>query len=153
MGAAGGLLVYLETYKASDELLDRFTPNIYKLQQLNMKDHLQVDVSTLYSLQVLSQDDHPAVLSAGKSKEGLSLLSILDNTKSPLGRKLIRTWLLRPLLKESEIELRSGGVRFFASPGNTNLVGTFHKHLRQVKDVPRIMMRLRQVWVFVLASD
>jgi len=50
------------------------------------------------------------MLASGKSKEGLSLLSILDNTKSPLGRKLLRTWVLRPLLKESEIELRTQGV-------------------------------------------
>jgi DNA mismatch repair protein MSH5 len=128
----------------------RWTPSIHHLQQLPMRDYLQVDVPTLYSLGVLSTDDHPAMLSVGKSKEGLSLISILDETKSPLGRKLLRTWILRPLIKADEIALRTEGVRFFASPGNTGLVGDFHKLLRQVKDVPRMMLRLRQASSSVL---
>jgi DNA mismatch repair ATPase MutS len=106
-----------------------------------MSHHMQVDVSTLYSLQVLSQDDNPgapscahveleplvilsfadpltylstpAMLSGG-SKEGLSLLSILDNTQSPLGRKLLRTWILRPLVKETDIAVRTEGVASLA---------------------------------------
>ena len=82
---------------------------------------------------------------SGGSKEGLSLLSILDNTQSPLGRKLLRTWILRPLVKETDIAVRTEGVRFFVSPGSINLVATLQKQLKQVKDVPRMMLRLRQV--------
>lgn len=31
------------------------------------------------------------------------------------GRKLLRTWILRPLLKEEDIDMRTEGIRFFAS--------------------------------------
>jgi len=115
VGAAGGLMMYLENHRAGDELQERWKPKIAILKQLHMSHHMQVDVSTLYSLQVLSQDDNPAMLSGG-SKEGLSLLSILDNTQSPLGRKLLRTWILRPLVKESDIAVRTEGVATLAKP-------------------------------------
>jgi DNA mismatch repair protein MSH5 len=115
-----------------------------------ISEHLQVDITTLYSLQVLSEDDHPGMLSAGNSKEGLSVLSILDNTKSPLGRKLLRTWILRPLLKEEDLSMRSEGIRFFASSSNLNFVGVLGKYLRQVKDVPRMMLRLRMATASVM---
>ena len=71
-------------------------------------------------------------------------------TKSPLGRKLLRTWILRPLLKEEDIHMRTEGIRFFASSGNLNLVGILSKFLRQVKDVPRMMLRLRQATASVM---
>jgi len=129
---SGPVLIFLPTLCRG-----RWKPKIAMLKQLHMSHHMQVDVSTLYSLQVLSQDDNPgapscahveleplvflsfadpltylstpAMLSGG-SKEGLSLLSILDNTQSPLGRKLLRTWILRPLVKETDIAVRTEGV-------------------------------------------
>ena len=95
----------------------RWTPSIHHLQQLPMRDYLQVDVPTLYSLGVLSTDDHPAMLSVGKSKEGLSLISIVDETKSPLGRKLLRIVMAaigeqkcRDLLNRSPLQQLHAGV-------------------------------------------
>ena len=54
--------------------------------------------------------------------------------------------------------MRTEGIRFFASSGNLNLVGILGKLLRQLKDVPRMMLRLRQAsasvndWQNLMAS-
>jgi DNA mismatch repair ATPase MutS len=53
--AACRLMMYLENHRAGDELQQGWEPEIQNLQQIHMSEYLQVDVSTLYSLQVLSQ--------------------------------------------------------------------------------------------------
>ena len=57
------LLAWMQTHIASNTFffITSGPINIRILQVLNMADHLHVDVSTLYSLQVLSQDDHPGM--------------------------------------------------------------------------------------------
>ena len=45
----------IENHRAGDELQQGWEPEIQYLQQIHMEEYLQLDVSTLYSLQVLSQ--------------------------------------------------------------------------------------------------
>jgi hypothetical protein len=44
-------------------------------------------------------------------------------------------------------DLHDAQVRFFAASENMTLVDILRKHVRKVKDVPRIMLRLRQVHI------
>jgi|NorSeaMetagenome_1021524.scaffolds.fasta_scaffold115434_1 hypothetical protein len=54
-GVHRSLMMYLGEHRAGDELQQGWEPEIQLLQQIHMSEYLQVDVSTLYSLQVLSQ--------------------------------------------------------------------------------------------------
>ena len=53
-------------------------------------------------------------------------------------------WFVRPILKEEEIAQRLEAVAFFASSDRHGLVGSLHSQIRLVKDLPRILVRLRK---------
>ncbi|KAJ1487315.1 muts domain V-domain-containing protein, partial [Baffinella frigidus] len=83
-----------------------FVVSVTNIKTIALDQFLQIDAQTIQSLQILHQDRHPSAAVNGKAKEGLSLFSLLDNTRSPLGRQMLRTWFVRPLLKEEEIAKR-----------------------------------------------
>eukprot|EP00960_Hanusia_phi_P025874 745925-Hanusia_phi.AAC.3 len=140
---AGALLIHLHNHKAEDELCANWTAPVYSARMMHLKDYLHVDKETLHSLQILCNDIHPSTLVNGKAKEGLSLLNLMDNTRSILGKKLLRMWILRPILKEQEITDRQISLRFFIGQENQELLLALQDQLRFVKDVPRVLARMR----------
>jgi DNA mismatch repair protein MSH5 len=63
----------------------------------------------------------------------------LNNTKTSLGRSLMRTWLLRPSLSLPVINARLDAVACFLSLENLVPCGVMHSHLKGIKNVPRIL--------------
>jgi DNA mismatch repair protein MutS len=49
-----------------------------------------------------------------------SLLGVLDHTKTPMGKRLLRTWILRPLIDVSVIDARLSSVSDLISIGGDN---------------------------------
>uniref|UniRef100_A0A7S1E5Q3 DNA mismatch repair protein MutS core domain-containing protein n=1 Tax=Hemiselmis andersenii TaxID=464988 RepID=A0A7S1E5Q3_HEMAN len=144
VSAAGGLVMHLQTSKIVDDLSDSPVIPISRVKGLRLDKFLSIDPQTLSSLQIFHQDAHPSFSGCGSAKEGLSLFSLLDNTKSPLGRRLLRMWFVRPLLDEADINGRLKAVSFFTQPTCHDLVGSLRNLLRGVKDVPRILLRIRK---------
>ena len=65
-----------------------------------------------------------------------SLLSVLDATTTPMGARLLRTWLLNPLLDAGEIRRRQGGVaELFEDPEARAALRTA---LRKIRDLDRL---------------
>ena len=90
--AAGGLLAYLhETQKAALEHLQ--PPRTFERRR-----HLVIDPTSLRSLEINRSMRH-------NSAEG-SLVRALDHTKTPMGSRLLRNWLLFPLRDPAAIEQR-----------------------------------------------
>jgi DNA mismatch repair protein MutS len=69
-----------------------------------------------------------------------SLLDVLDSTKTPMGSRLLKKWLLEPLMGISEIKDRQKFVEFFYD--NFNLTNDFRTILGQINDIERIMGRI-----------
>ena len=67
----------------------------------------------------------------------------LNNTKTALGRSLLRTWLLRPSLSLAVINARHDAVACFLRSENIVPAGVMHAHLNGVKNVPRILGVMR----------
>ena len=137
VSCAGALLIHLHNHKAVDELCSTWVAPVYSAKMMQLKDYLHVDKETMHSLQILCNDIHPSIMINGRAKEGLSLLNLMDNTRSILGRKLLRTWILRPILKQQEIIGRQSSLRFFTGQQNQELLMALQDQLRFVKDVPR----------------
>ena len=94
--AAGGLLSYLyETQKTDLSHLSALT--YYTSGQF-----MELDVTARRTLELTET-------MRSKEKRG-SLLWVLDKTKTPMGRRLIRSWLERPLLSPVQIGKRLGAV-------------------------------------------
>src|SRR5262249_38146954 len=124
--AAAAALDYLqETQQASPT-------HLTKLQVLTLDDHLALDESAVRTLELVEA-------LPDRGPQG-SLLWALDRTVTPMGSRLLREWLLRPLRRPAEIGRRLDAVAVLeAAPEITE---TLRQHLRQVGDLARLASRV-----------
>jgi len=59
---------------------------------------LIVDPVSMAALHILQEERHPSKMGIGQSKEGFSLLSMLNGCVGVPGRRLMRLWFLRPIV-------------------------------------------------------
>ncbi|MBY5021168.1 DNA mismatch repair protein MutS [Streptococcus suis] len=95
----GKLLSYLHRTQMRD------LSHLQKVVHYEIKDYLQMDYSTKSSLDLLENGR------TGK-KHG-SLYWLLDETKTAMGMRLLRTWIDRPLIDLKRIENRQAVVQVF----------------------------------------
>ncbi|MDO8519215.1 MAG: DNA mismatch repair protein MutS [Deltaproteobacteria bacterium] len=69
-----------------------------------------------------------------------SLMGLLDETKTVMGSRLLKEWLLYPLVEASEIKRRQGGVAEFVS--SPLLLEEVRSLLSNVSDLERIVNRV-----------
>ena len=101
--AAGAILQYLEGSRA--EALKLLT----SLSRYSLKEFMTLDAATRRNLELTE------TIRTGTA-EG-SLLGILDRTVTPMGKRLIRHWVSKPLLDVSSIRKRHQGVNEFFENG------------------------------------
>ena len=90
--AAGGILNYLqETQKAN-------LPHIRKIIPHNIGEYMVLPLSTQRNLEILS----PLMEGARFG----TLFSVLDQTQTPMGGRLLRKWIIQPLTKVEPIKAR-----------------------------------------------
>ncbi|KXS44762.1 MAG: DNA mismatch repair protein [Methanolobus sp. T82-4] len=69
-----------------------------------------------------------------------TLLNVLDETKTPMGSRLLQKWLLKPLISVDDINDRLDAVAELES--NTLVRFDLRSHLSQVKDMERLVGRV-----------
>ena len=144
MGAIGALLDHLVRLRAVGELDDCSIGGleIRGIEYLSLRDVMQVNSDALYSLQIFDEESHASVHS-DKTKEGLSVFGILNNTRTILGKALLREWLLRPSTSIPVINARHEAVSCFVNPENVSIVSSMQTHLKGIKNVPKILAIMR----------
>ncbi|KAH9480408.1 MutS protein-like protein 5 [Psilocybe cubensis] len=144
MASIGALLDHIVRQKALSDCDDEGIGglDIRNIETLAIEKSMQINADALLSLQVFETESHASVHSE-KTKEGLSLFSILNGTKTTAGRALLRGWLLRPSLSPSEISSRHDAVECFVRPENVAVANVMHKHLKGIKNMPRIMSLMK----------
>ena len=124
--AAGALVAYVEEIRpgALDNLLP---PRIQRPDRV-----MALDTMTRRNLELvepLMPDLSPA-----------SLLSVLDRTTTPMGARLLRSWVLRPLLDEGELRKRQGGVaELFEAPEEQ---AGLRSALSSIRDLDRLATKI-----------
>jgi DNA mismatch repair protein MutS len=98
--AAGGLLHYLKKVRKDSRRL------VHRLSYVHGRRHLLLDAATVRNLELVRN------LRDGKVKD--SLLSVVDQTVTAMGGRLLRDWLLRPLLDLERIQDRLAAVEELA---------------------------------------
>ncbi|MCX6020121.1 MAG: DNA mismatch repair protein MutS [Chloroflexi bacterium] len=81
---------------------------------------------------------------ARSAREGdgrASLLAVLDHTRTPMGGRLLRSWLGQPLLERAPLNARLDAVAALA--GDAPLRGLLDTPLRSVGDLERLTNRIR----------
>ncbi|MDT8447109.1 MAG: DNA mismatch repair protein MutS [bacterium] len=125
ISAAGGLLAYLkETQK---EGLVHFN----QIRRVASDRVMVLDEATQANLELFEGQG---------GVEGHSLLELLDQSQTPMGSRLLRRWLGRPLLVREEIERRLDGVQcFLEEPIATQELRAL---LKPIGDLERVLARI-----------
>ncbi len=124
--AAGAILQYLgETQAASLKQLSRLS--VYSLL-----DFMTLDAATRRNLELTETI-------RGSSSKG-SLLGVLDHTITPMGKRLIRQWVSKPLLDVEKICQRQDQVQFFYTESMTRT--ELRSALKPLGDLERLTNRV-----------
>ena len=125
VSSAGAILRYLEsTQKRS---LDFLAPPKF----FSTSDKLVLDQTTLRNLEILRN-----VRDGGQEN---TLLSILDRTLTPMGARLLKKWLMEPLMDVESINRRLDAVEELVS--NTVQRRNLADSLVQVRDLERLISK------------
>jgi len=123
--AAGAVLYYVsETQRGN-------LPQVRRLQRYNTEDFMVLDAQTKRNLELV------APLHAGQ--EG-SLMAILDHTRTPMGARLLRTWLVRPLRQLKPIHDRLDAIGAFVK--DRRLREQVREALGNMGDLERLAARV-----------
>jgi DNA mismatch repair protein MutS len=125
--AAGAILHYVRsTQRGCLEHVDRI--GFYERQNC-----LVLDAVTVRNLELTEP------LFAG-SDEGVTLLRSLDATVTPMGKRLLRSWMLRPSIQPAEIAARLDAVE--AQVKNTVGREELRRRLEGILDLERLLSRV-----------
>ena len=124
ISSAGALLIYLE------QTQHKGLTNICSISRIDEGSFVWMDRFTFRNLEIFSS-------TAGK--EGTSLVEVMDKCSSPMGARMLRTWLAMPVMDLQELESRYAVVQHFIDNGDDLL--RLQTMLGDIGDLERIISR------------
>ena len=121
--AAGVALAYINSLKNID------LKQINSLRFYSLENFLQLDETTRRNLELIKSMRY-------QTRFG-SLISVLDKTKTPMGARKLKNWLLNPLIDKNEIEKRLGAVECFKN--NIAFTNDLRSILETIGDLSRLI--------------
>ncbi len=123
--SAGALLVYLEQTQHGG------LRNICTVSRIDEARFVWMDQFTLRNLEVFQ---------SAAGSDGVSLVQTLDRCSSPMGARLLRSWLAMPILDRKELGLRYDVVEFFTT--HPDILEATQTDLGKLGDLERILGRV-----------
>ena len=122
--SAGALIVYLEqTHHAG-------LANICSISRIDEGDFVWMDRFTFRNLEIFS---------SAYGGEGVALVDVIDRCSSPMGARLLRTWLSMPIMDIDELNRRYDVVDHFVNkPSSLEQVQSY---ISEIGDQERILSR------------
>ena len=127
VGAAGGVLHYVE------EELKRNVKHVRSLRVSNPADFMMLDQATCVNLDLIPRRHEDRA-------NPVSLLGTLDATRTPMGARLMRDWIQRPLADVAGIERRLDAVE--ALTRDRTMLHELRESLSGIRDLERLIARL-----------
>jgi DNA mismatch repair protein MutS len=123
--AAGALIHYLQDSQLAS------LGKVATLRFFEPSDFMKLDAATVSNLELIHTLDG--------SKKG-SLLSFLDQTRTGMGARLLKSWLLLPLLDLDELRRRQESVQALAT--SVQIHGRLSSKLAEIHDLERLISRV-----------
>lgn len=124
ISALGCLLNYAQLTQRS------LLPHIQAVQFEQRSDFILLDDTTQRNLELTEN------LSGGKSN---TLLSVIDNTATSMGARLLHRWLKQPLKNHVDCQARQSAVQTIL---NEKSHSAFYENLKHIADMERILTRI-----------
>lgn len=122
----GALISFLEETQKTD------LKNLRTVEVINKKEYMGLDQYSIKNLELLE------TLRDKKTKG--SLFSVLNQTKTSMGSRLLRHWITMPLVNAAKIQNRHRAVGFLVS--EPLIREEICEHLKKVQDIERIIGRV-----------
>lgn len=124
--AAGKLYEYILKNRKTD------IPHINKLSRHNFADYMLLDEATIRNLELL----YPI----RDNNVGKTLYGVLNHCQTAMGQRMLRQWVLRPLIKLNDVQSRLDKVGELVE--NADLYGDISESLSQIADLERVLARI-----------
>lgn len=124
--ASGALLIYVH------DTLQHSIGHIEKLSFRSNKDTLSLDRVTLSNLEILE--------SKTIASQNYTLLQIIDKTLTPMGGRLLKTWLQHPLISIKEIQKRQHAIELFIT--QPLVLEKLREQMRAIRDLERMIIKV-----------
>jgi DNA mismatch repair protein MutS len=124
--SVGMILEYIEQTQLMDP------KHIQKPTRINLNKTMVLDRSTVRNLELVTNSYTGEITN--------SLFSVLDNTKTPMGKRMLYSWILKPLIEKKEIDERLNFVEKLYK--NQKTLEEISIQLEEVNDVERIVGKI-----------
>ena len=122
--ASGSILYYLEETQHSN------LSHITNINQIIDKEFVWMDRFTMINLELLRSN----------SKDGISLINVIDYTSTPMGGRMLKRWIIHPVIDLKELEFRHQCVDYFVKKSHDlDHISTI---LKSFSDLERIMAKV-----------
>ncbi|KAH3673591.1 hypothetical protein WICMUC_003588 [Wickerhamomyces mucosus] len=128
--AFGGLLWYLRSLKLDESLIS--LGNISSYTTIKPATNLVLDGQTLQNLEIFAN-------SFDGTDKG-TLFRLINRATTPFGKRLMKTWVVHPLLKRDDIELRLDSVDQLLQEGEIKEL--IESKLAGLPDLERLLSRI-----------
>lgn len=125
--ALGAVIAYLRQNRKTDKLE---TP--CEIEYYEDNEFMSLDASARRNLELTSS------MMTGNKRH--SLLWVLDNTKTAMGKRTLRSWIERPLVSETQISKRQNAVSVLVD--DNMLRDDIKQMLTGINDIERLMSRI-----------
>ena len=122
--ACGSILHYL------DETQHKQLAHITKINQIIDNTYVWMDQFTVSNLELIQSN----------SKEGKSLIEIIDHTSTPMGARKLKRWLIHPLFDINQLNFRNNTIEEILN--TQNLLLNLESELKSFSDLERIMAKV-----------
>ncbi len=122
--AAGAALHYLA------ETQHNKVKHISKLNRIEEDNYVWLDQFTIRNLEILRSPNPDAA----------TLIDVIDQTKSPMGARLLRRWMVLPLKEKSLIDERLDIVSYFHK--ETEVSDNLHQQIKSIGDLERLISKV-----------
>ena len=122
--ACGSILHYL------DETQHKQLAHITKINQIIDNTYVWMDQFTVSNLELIQSN----------SKEGKSLIEIIDHTSTPMGARKLKRWLIHPILDINQLNFRHNTIEEILN--TQNLLLNLESELKSFSDLERIMAKV-----------
>ena len=124
--SAVGVLTYLKENQPGD------FPHLKPVFFSRLSDSMILDAATLRNLEITRS-------AVDRGKRG-TLLGLLDETLTGMGGRLLKKWVLSPLIHKKAIEYRAESVEELVN--NPEILNTLKKALEPIQDIERLLGRV-----------
>lgn len=122
--AAGAIIHYLNQTHHTD------LEHINSIKRIDEQNHVWIDSFTIRNLEIIHSNHHT----------GISLLDVVDKSISPMGSRLMKNWLVLPLLDIDKIKQRQDTVEYLMA--DTSLFEKLAKEISRIGDLERLISKV-----------